>query len=223
MRLLVVTSPLVQIFQENYHEGLIRNPETVHNEKNPDGTHKELIVPRSAGPIKFKIGVPQPFGGPRGSDKDQDLLALADWLCGGGDGGMNQETDCYGVADLGLDSGAAETIMEVLLTAGMSGQKASFKALSSDLQDKMQVSLVKARTISENRVMREIRRINKQLEEQQRLARDQNREYQATNAEWLCRYVLRKEVAKQEEERKYFQEQLCKPLTDDFLGAPANG
>ena len=67
MKILVVTSPLVKIFQSNYHEQLLKNPELVYSEEDKDGVKTKIVVPRPAGEIKFILGTPQPIGGPRGS------------------------------------------------------------------------------------------------------------------------------------------------------------
>jgi hypothetical protein len=166
--------------------------------------------------------VPQPLGGPRGSDKSQDLLGLADWLCGGGDGGTNQETDCYGIADLGLNAEAATEIMEQLMTAGISGTKASFDSFRTDLKKQMKDAMARARKISEARVMREVRRIHEFYEDQLRRCKELNQQYHPSKTEWLCRWVLKDEIAKRDEERAAIKAQIDAPLTEGFLGVPQN-
>jgi len=224
VRLLVVTCPIAQIFQENYHPRLIENPEEIFKEEfeGPNGPEKpKIVVPStSMGPIVFTLGQPFPVGGKKGTDKSLDILQVSEWLSGGEDGGQNNETDCYGIADLGLDDAAASSMVEALMVAGISGKKANFSALGADIQEKMKISMKKAREISERRVMRQVWDIHKNYEDQKRKCEAQNQVYHPSNCEWLCRYVLKSQIAERDKKRDAFKKTFDEPLTTSFEGVP---
>jgi len=223
MRILVVTSPLVKIFQEKYHTELLRNPESVYSEEMEDGTKTQIVVPRPSGEIKFVIGTPQPIGGPRGSDKEQDTLYLAEWLSGGEDGGQNQETDSYGIADMGLDPNTANTLLEHLLTAAMAGSKPNLKSMGADIGKQVAAALERAKDISHRRTMRAVEEVNSRFEQNKVRLETDGKTYHPSTAEWLCRYVLRKDIEKREAERKRLMDLIDKPLTEDPLGVQPSG
>lgn len=227
MRLLVVTCPIAQIFQERYHDRLIENPQQIYQEEYEYGGKKQkpqIIVPTtSMGPISFNLGQPFPIGGKKGTDKSLDILAIAAWLSGGEDGGRNNETDCYGIADLGLDDDAASSMVEALMVAGMSGKKANFSALGSDIQARMKASMKRAEMISKERIMRQVRDIHNNYEAQKRACDSNNQSYQPSKVEWLCRFVLKAEIQEREARQESFKKNFEEPLTTAFEGAPANG
>lgn len=225
MHLLIATCPEAQIFQETAHKRLLDRPEEMFSEfyTGPNGQKKrvEIVVPRSAGALIFHLGVPKPIGGRYGTDRDQDMLFMPEWLTGGDDGGQNQETDCYGIVQVGMGEQAMNALTERLYTlmAG-GGDMASVAAnLKAEFSDAMRIAEVRSR----DRVYREIRRINRHYEDQvKRFAENNKGEYQASASEWLCRYALRKEIQQAEEKRKAFMAQLNEPMTSDFLGVQPN-
>lgn len=223
MRLLVVTCPIAQIFQEKYHERLIENPDQIFNPWLDDENTKpvEIIVPtNSMGPLTFRIGQPFPIGGKKGTDKSLDILNVANWLSGGEDGGRNNETDCFGIADMGLDDAAATEMVEALMTAGISGKKASFAALGDNVRKSMKEAMVRAEAISKSRVMRQVWDIHKNYEDQKRICESKNEVYQPSNVEWLCRFVLRKDISEREQKRAAFKKTFDEPMTTAFEGVP---
>ena len=225
MRLLVVTCPIAQIFHEDYHERLIENPDQIWKDEfvNRLGKKEEvkIVVPtNSMGSITFTLGRPFPIGGKKGSDKSLDILSIASYLSGGDDGGQNNETDCYGIADMGLDDDAASAMVEALMVAGMSGQKASFSALGADIQRQMKEAMIKAREISEKRVMRQVWDIHRNFEDQRRRCESVNQSYAPSSVEWLCRYVLKSQIAERDKKREIFKKTFDEPLTTSFEGVP---
>jgi len=227
MRLLVVTCPIAQIFQENYHSRLIDNPASIYeSDYLVDGVKKpvEIVVPtNSMGPLTFRMGIPFPIGGKKGTDKSLDILAIANWLSGGDDGGRNNETDCYGIADLGLDDAAATALVEELMIAGISGKKANFAALGADVSSKMKEAMARAEIISKDRIMRTVNDIHRNYESQRRVCEGKNETYHPSRVEWLCRYVLREQVKEREDRQNLFKKNFEEPLSTSFEGVPQSG
>jgi len=227
MRLLVVTCPIAQIFQERYHDRLIEHPEHIYmDEYEEDGKmiKPQIVVNTSSmGPLSFTLGQPFPIGGKKGTDKSLDILAISNWLSGGEDGGRNNETDCYGIADLGMDDAAASALIEALMTAGMTGEKANFSSLNADVQKRMKVSMERAKVVSQERVMRQVRDIHRNYEAQKQACEANNQTYSPSKCEWLCRYVLKTEIKEREARQALFKKNFEEPLTTTFEGAPGHG
>lgn len=181
-----VFCPEAKIFQPRYHELLMADPTKMYLEDD-----SFIIVPRSSGDIKFQLGKIRSFGRLPSTDREQDLVHLVPWLTGGREGNENQETDCYGVADLGLDDDILGEIT-LVTTAG--------RKVDGELAKMIRDGQEHATKVSRSRVYREIRRVVAQIEAQySRNVEGGYGKYEPSPCEYLCTFALRKEL---EEERK---------------------
>lgn len=223
MHLLIACCPEAQIFQPNYQVELLDDPERMFSEfiNEKKGQRVELVVPRGTGPLTFYLGIPKPIGGRYGTDKSQDMLALADWLSGGSDGGRNQETDSYGVVSLGVDETEMTSLIEAMYTSLASGGSFDSRKFSGGMKKRYDELMTRARIQSRERVYRQIRRVHGLMESQIRINKEtSNAGYDPSPSEWLCRYALRQEIDERNERRSRLRKQIDLPLTDDFLEAP---
>ena len=132
MKFIVAACPLAQIFQEKHHGRLMEAPESMFMSEY-EGQKISIDVLWSSGMYSFTLGQPHPIDGRNGTDKCRDINGMMEWLCGGPDGGRNQETDLYGIADIGIDDAAASKLTELIVTASFLGKKLD---LPTDIKEK---------------------------------------------------------------------------------------
>ena len=174
-----------------------------------------IYVPRASGDFVLKLGVPKIFGGPQGSDKDQDILNIVDWLTGGESGDMCQETECYGIVKMNLSDIHVAALFDVMLEKGD-----TTKGLTGNLKKEMDIALKDATERSRKRVYSSIRRVYRQLKDQYAKNKEANvGNFEPSPAEYLCKIALKKEIQAEEARRQRLIKEMDEPLKSAVRGS----
>lgn len=180
MKICLVLSPLAMIFQPKYHQTLMVNPELLMAE---EPKSFDVVLRRSTGDFHMKYATPKQIADP----------LLLNWVTGGVDGDLSQETDYSGCVQLPLSEEETGFVF-----AALTGMEKSKELLSA-----IDVAKDKAKAKSAERVMRAIRRTHSNLMKQYERNKEQQGEmYSPSATEFLCSYVLASEESKRAEDQQ---------------------
>ena len=208
-RFAIVCAPEAKIFQPHLQDLLLEDPARIFKEED-----QPVYIERASGRLEFRLGRPKVFLRAQTSDRSEDLNFLVEWLTGGDDGMMCQETEQYGIVKLRYDSHVERAILESFM-GSMNGGAVQLPAEITKARDDEMIS---ARRRSRERVMRSIRRVYENMRRQQ----EQNKEVgggqiQPSKVELLCNYVLKAEIAAEKNRQARIQSEIEDTLgTDPF-------
>jgi hypothetical protein len=129
-------SPLVKIFQPQFHEVLMENPDLVYSEEDQFAPGWQLRIYKPSGDYPLRWRYP----------KVEQNRVLLEWITGGDDGNMQVETDYTGCVKVPMavqDTGDLFAMLE----SGKDGR---------NMQKTYQQAIKDAKEASEKRVMRAI-------------------------------------------------------------------
>jgi CRISPR/Cas system CSM-associated protein Csm2 small subunit len=205
---IIPASPLAKVFQEHCHERLLDDPDWIFSDDPFD-----ILIPRASGVLRYTYGKPIHIK-PIGSEKEEDLISKVHWLTGGPSGDESIETDSYGIVQLPVDldfmSNLAVTIEDSISTSSDKKEKATKK--EKDLRSQLLSANKKAREIADARVMKKIRNMYQVIVEQRKRAAETGAKYFPSLVERLCIHVLAKEIKRDEDRMKKFEDQFEKSI-----------
>lgn len=178
---------LSRIFVPEYQQDLMRNPKKVFDDV----------------PFKFTLNAPRRdyiFD----SSKPQLMTdeVLLDWLLGGEDGNLSQETDWTGLVKIDLNA-----MQNAQILAAVSGMSEIGKDTKASIEDAKKI----AKKLSKERVMKTIRQQNAHMLKQFHIMKENNQSpYQPSPTEFLCAFVLGDEQKKNATEKQ----ELCNTFAD---------
>jgi hypothetical protein len=201
----VAAAPEAKIFQAHLQDKLLETPALIFSD-----APEQIYVERASGRISFKLGFPRVFMRRQGSDASEDINFLVEWLTGGDDGMLCQETECYGIVKLRYSEEIERAVTEAFF--GSMGGKVELPAHVREIVESEKAS---AKMRSRERVLRAIRRTYENMKKQL----EANKEagggaIQPTKVELLCNYVLKHEIAAERKRQEKIQLDI-----DDTLGS----
>lgn len=205
-RFAIITCPEAKIFQTHLQDGLLEDPSRIFtNEDVP------IYVERASGRLEFRLGKPRVFMRAQSTDRSEDLNFLVEWLTGGDDGMMCQETEQYGIVKLRYDAQVERAIMEGVMGSLNGGNS----VISKEIASARDAELESAKRRSRERVMRAIRRCYENMKKQLEYNKEAGGGHiQPSKVELLCNYVLKQEIAAERARQSRIQQEI-----EDTLGA----
>lgn len=171
--------PLTRIFVKEYQNELMKSPKSVF-----DDVPFKFNLSSSRRDYFFDSTKPQMLTDP----------LLLDWLLGGDDGNLSQETDWTGLVK--IDMTATQNAQILAAISGMSD-------LDKSTKNHINTAKEKAKELSKTRVMRQIRQQHDHMMKQYKIMKEKNEQpYQPSPTEFLCAFVLADEQKKTAEERQ---------------------
>jgi len=199
MKYLVTMSPLAKVFQPRLQKELMEKPDRIWKKE-----EFNVIVRRMCGLDEIFIS---------GKPKAVEDPNLIHWLSGGTEGNLCQETDNSGIVILNVSFDAIGALhdMIAMTTLPKTEQEKEVRKVNKDIRGQIKDAYEAARKLSEERVMREIRRVHECLKRQYEINSEAGMgKYQPSLSEFLCAYVLKKEEAETIERQKEITSQFSK-------------
>ena len=188
--MVVALSPLAKIFQPYFHvydpqKGFKTPVETITQDQLMKHPERMLVEEHFSIQVKRETGaVNLIFNQPRNIPEEM----LRTWLTGGPTGTRCQETECYGIVEMPLDSDAS---------AAMTWFATQGKTPDATLLKTIQEARASAQALSTDRVMAAIRRVNTCMRRQYEI-NEENKlgDFIPSPVEYLCAYALAEEQTK---------------------------
>jgi hypothetical protein len=208
MAFLMVSAPEAKIFQPHLQESLLEDPSKIFTMDK-----SEIFVQRPSGRIRFLLGQPHIFASKKSSDGEEDSVYLLHWLTGGSDGMQNQETECYGVVDLGLEDQIVAEVTQSIQEAAISG--GDVQHVPEWMQKKIRDARAVAEHLSRARVLRAVRRVWDQMQRQLEINTEGGfGKFKPSKTEILCQYILKGEIAKERARQERIDRDLRETVAD---------
>jgi hypothetical protein len=193
--IIIPMCPLSKIFNKEMQPLLMKDPTRVFKDE-----PFSVIVSTSRKDYRFEY---------MGPSYQTDALLL-NYFLGGDDGMQNQETDWTGLVKLDLDT---------IQNGAILGAVAGVTKIDSSMQDSIEACKEKAKILSNERVMRQIRSINSNMLKQYQLNKTEGKEaYMPSATEFLAAFVLADEQKKNTEERQEITAKFAELLNSYSFG-----
>lgn len=203
-------SPLVKIFQPQWQQKLIDNPELIMDESEKGW---DMYIPKPSGAYGIRWSTP----------KEESSIILIEWLTGGFDGNQSAETDEYGIVQVPIDAADTGEIFAKLqnlidaddpkaIKAALQGQKANLKG-----------AMTRAREMSDARVWRAISRVYTHIKSQYKRNKESNLGlYDPSPTEYLCVELMNRKLATENQREGKMAARMADMMKDHDATAPKN-
>lgn len=206
-RFAIVSCPEAKIFQAHLQDQLLEDPSRIFKDEDVP-----IYVERASGRLEFRLGKPRVFMRAQSSDRSEDLNFLVEWITGGDDGMLCQETEQYGIVKLRYDATVERAIMESVM-GNMNGGKIS---LPDDIARTRDAELESAKRRSRERVMRAVRRVYDNMKRQLEINKEVGGGHiNPSKVELLCNYVLKQEIAAEKARQARIQAEINDTMDAD--------
>lgn len=200
---IISISPLAKVFQERLQPHIIRAIRAGNSKIIWEEVHFKIVVPKSSGTFTLEHAKPRLVTMKDCHNQPDNMEPLINWLTGGPEGVECTETDHTGITflDVGMDvMGVLSSV--ILMGDGDKAEQESNKLLK-EARKEFKEAMGKAARISEERIMRVVRKIHEHKERQYEANIEHGiGKFKPTFIETICAEILKVELETREKEER---------------------